>query len=148
MLKRIVLVLAIMLVATVPALAQEEAEPTWTPTPHYLNPPSLPVKGPIIRRYPGQPGPMPREGQSSSPPKVGITIDGYAFMMNRGPCMFKVGAAIQAHDDLFTGDKNCDEQIRQAREIQRQKEADDPSYANEPRATPEPKPSTSGQSDQ
>jgi hypothetical protein len=60
--------------------------------------------------------------------------------MERGPCAFKVESAIQAHADLLTGDPKCDALIRRAREIQRQKEAEYPSYANEPRVTPAPSP--------
>jgi len=67
---------------------------------------------------------------------VGIVIAGFPFMMHPGPCAHSVEAAILAHEDLFTGDKACDSLIRQARAIQRRKEAEDPSYANEPRITP------------
>lgn len=141
MLKRIVLVLAMMLVATVPALTQEEAEPTWTPTPHYLNPPSLPVTGPRVRRIPGQPGPTP--GVWPAPePRVRIDINGFHFMATRGFCAESVARAIRAHKDLFSGKKTCDEEVRKARAIQHQNEAEDPSYANEPRITPAPTPIT------
>jgi hypothetical protein len=68
---------------------------------------------------------------------VGIVIAGFPFMMYTGPCAHRVEAAIQAHDDLFTGNLECDSLIRQARTIQRQKEREDPCYANEPRITAE-----------
>jgi hypothetical protein len=86
---------------------------------------------------PGAMVPAPGSIQHHEHP-IGITIDGYAFMMHRGPCARSVDNAIMAHDDLFTGDPACDALIRQARAIQRQKEAEDPSYANEPRITPAP----------
>lgn len=142
MANRFFLLVAIMLVAAVPVLAQEEAEPTWTATPHYLNPPSLPVKGPIVHRVPGQPGPTPGM-EGSEQHLIGIMIAGYPFMMKPGPCAFKVEAAIQAHADLFSADEACDGQIRKARTIQREKEAENPAYAHGVRITPAP---TSGQS--
>jgi hypothetical protein len=76
----------------------------------------------------------------ASPPEhmVGIIIAGFPFLMQPGPCAHGVEAAIQAHDDLFTADEACDTLIRQARAIQRRKEKEDPSYANEPRNTPAP----------
>ena len=75
---------------------------------------------------------------------LAIHIDGYQFMMWPGPCAFRVSAAIQARQDLLSGDQACNKQIRQARAIQRQKEAEDPDYANEPRITPAPAPAVSG----
>jgi hypothetical protein len=75
---------------------------------------------------------------------VGLTINGEHFMMHPGPCVLHVEAAIQAHEDLFTGNEACDTLIRQARVIQRRKEAEDQSYANEPRITPAPTPAESG----
>ena len=74
---------------------------------------------------------------SVQPPEhlIGIHIDGEAFMMHARPCGLQVNAAIQAHDDLFTGNQECDALIRQARAIQRRKEREDPCYANEPRIT-------------
>src|SRR5690242_4826325 len=116
-------------------LAQEAPTPYPTRTPNWINPPSVPVRGPIVHRVPGQPGPTP--GMATSVEHlIGITIDGYPFMMKPGPCAFSVEAAIQAHDDLLTGDDACDQQIRAARQIQRQKEVEDPEYANGPRITP------------
>ena len=87
--------------------------------------------------------PAPTSVQHHEHP-IGITIDGYAFMMQRGPCARSADNAIMAHDDLFTGDPACDALIRQARAIQRQKEAEDPSYANGPRITPAPTSAVSG----
>jgi len=75
---------------------------------------------------------------------IGIPIDGFNFMMHPGPCAFRVEAAMQAHEDLFTGDQACDALIRQARGIQRQKEAEDPDYANSPSSTPASTPAETG----
>jgi hypothetical protein len=98
-------VLTLAALLPISAAAQDSPEPT--PTPHLIN-----------HEHP-----------------IRIGIDGSAFMMQRGPCVRRVDNAIMAHDDLFTGDPACDALIRQARAIQRQKEAEDPSYANEPRIT-------------
>jgi hypothetical protein len=127
--------------------AQEGAEPTSTPTPYWVTPPTMPVKGPIVRRRPGQPGLTPGVDPNGEKSMSGITIDGFPFMMESGPCARKVSAAIMAHDDLFTGDKVCDGWIRKARDIQRQHEIEDPSYAIEPRITPAPTP-TDDEADQ
>lgn len=123
------------------AVAHDTPHPT--PTPHSVTiTPSRPVRAPIVRSTPIPPGanlPMPSI-EPYHEHLVGVTIDGYRFLMHPGPCAFRVEAAIQAHQDILTGDKSCDAQIRQARAIQRQKEAEDPAYANEPRITPAPTP--------
>lgn len=134
------------LAALLPIVGLAQETPWPTPTPHWITAPSLPVGGPIVRRTQPLPGviePTPAE----SPPHehlVGIAIDGEGFMMHRGPCAFRVEAAIQAHEDLFTGERACDSLIRQARAVQRRREAEDPAYANAPRITPEPTPAESG----
>jgi hypothetical protein len=127
-------------VGALTASAQEPVEPTSTPTPNYVTAPSLPVRGTPVRRFWGQAGPTPH---LAPPPehKIDIIIDGYHFeMRGSDPCRWNVQASIQAHDDLYTGDPRCDALIKQARAIQRQKEAEDPDYANAPRITPQPSP--------
>jgi hypothetical protein len=80
---------------------------------------------------------VPTPGMVSPPEHlIGIHINGEEFMMHARPCGLQVNAAIQAHDDLFTGNQECDALIRQARAIQRRKEKEDPCYANEPRIRP------------
>ncbi len=98
------------------------------------------IPGPPVRRVPGAPGPTPAMGEPEPAHRVSINIGGYGFDMKPGPCVAKVEAAIQVHDDLFTGDPACDEQIRKARERQRKVEAKDPAYANAPRIGPAPTP--------
>jgi hypothetical protein len=112
------------------------------PAPTMITPPSLPVRGQKILRTLPSPGAMSPTPPEMPPPEhlVGIIIAGFPFMMHPGPCAHRVEAAILAHDDLFTGDSSCDTLIKRARAIQRQKEAEDPDYANEPRITPEPTP--------
>jgi len=128
----------------VDAMAQDSAQPT--PTPHWITAPSLPVRGPIISHTPIPPGAMVPTPGMISPPEhpVGISIDTYVFQMRRGPCAFRVRAAIDSDKDLLTGDEACDSLIRQARTIQRQKEAEDPSYARAMHATPVPTSDLSG----
>ncbi len=135
---RLLIVVVACLAMPLAALAQgEPPTPAAKSTQRWVTAPSVPFKGPIVHRIPGQPGPTP--GMSSPPvPKVGITIDGYEFEINPGPCAFKVGEAINAHADLLTNDTKCNELIMKARAIQRQKEAEDPSYAHAPRLTPAP----------
>jgi hypothetical protein len=88
---------------------------------------------------------VPTPGTAPPPEHlIGIHIDGFNFMMHPGPCARSLDNAIRAHQDLFTGDKACDDLIRQARSIQRQKEAEDPAYARAMHATPV---STPAQSD-
>jgi hypothetical protein len=116
----------------------QETIPCPTGTPHWITAPSLPVRGPIVRSTPIPPGAMvPRPGVEYPQHEhlIGINIDRENFRMHRGPCAFRVNAAIQAHDDLFTGNQECDALIRQARAIQRRKEREDPCYANEARIT-------------
>lgn len=115
-----------------PILGVAQDEPRPASTPHYVH--STPIP-------PGAKVPMP----SIAPPHahmLAIHIDGYQFMMWPGPCAHRVSAAIQAHQDLLTGDEPCDKLIRQARGIQRQKEAEDPDYAK-PAVTPTPTPAES-----
>jgi hypothetical protein len=127
-------------VGALTASAQEPVEPTSTPTPNYVTAPSLPVRGTPVRRMWGQLGPTPRIAPQQKQ-MIGITINGYEFMMDAGdPCRWRVQDAIYAHADLYTGDPHCDALIKQAREIQKQKEAEDPDYANAPRITPQPSP--------
>ena len=128
----------------VDAMAQDSPQPT--PTPHWITAPSLPVRGPIISHTPIPPGAMVPTPGMIRPPEhlLGIAIDTYVFRMRPGPCAFRVRAAIDADKDLFTGDKACDSLIRQARTIQRQKEAEDPAYARAMHATPVPTPDLSG----
>jgi hypothetical protein len=137
---------ALTLAALLPIVGLAQDTPRPTPTPHWITAPSLPVRGQRIRRTQPLPGviePTPAESPQHEH-LVGIAIDGEGFMMHRGPCAFRVEAAILAHDDLFTGEQACDTLIRQARAIQRRKEAEDQSYANEPRITPAPTPAESG----
>jgi hypothetical protein len=128
----------------VDAMAQDSPQPT--PTPHWITAPSLPVRGPIISHTPIPPGAMVPTPGMKPPPEhpVQITIDNYVFSMRPGPCASRVRAAIDADDDLFTGDRACDSLIRQARTIQRQKDAEDPAYARAMHATPVPTPDLSG----
>ena len=121
-----------LIVMDVRATAQETPRPT--PTPHWITAPSLPVRGPRVRSTPIPPGAMVPTPGTAPPPEhmIGIHIDGFNFMMHPGPCARSVDNAIRAHRDLFTGDQACDGLIRQARAIQRQKEAEDPSYAKPP----------------
>ena len=108
----------------VDGMAQDEPQPASTP--HYVRSTPIPA-GAMV--------PMP----GIAPPHehmLAIHVDGYQFMMWPGPCAFRVSAAIQAHQDLLSGDQACDKLIRQARTIQRQKEAEDPAYARAMHATP------------
>jgi hypothetical protein len=125
------------------ATAQNTAWPT--PTPHWITAPSLPVRGPRVRSTPIPPGAMLPTPGTAPPPEhmIGIHIDGFNFMMHPGPCARSLDNAIRAHQDLFTGDKACDSMIKQARAIQRQKEAEDPNYAKPPIA-PSPTSAESG----
>ena len=134
--------LLLALAALLPISAVAQDTPWPTPTPNLLTPPSLPVGGPRVRSTAIPPGAkVPTPGVVwQHEHMIGIPIDGEDFVMHPGRCALPVNAAILAHDDLFTGDKNCDALIRQARAIQRQKEAEDPTYANEPRLTPAPTP--------
>ena len=128
----------------VDAMAQDSPQPT--PTPHWITAPSLPVRGRIVRSTPIPAGAKVPTPGIMAPPEhlIGVTIDGYRFLMHPGPCAHRVEAAIRAHQDKLTGENSCDAQIRQARAIQRQKEAEDPAYANELRVTPAPTPDLSG----
>ena len=130
------------LAALLPIVGVAQDTPWPTPTPHWITAPSLPVGGPRVRRTQPLPGVLePTPGEIPDHEHlVGIAIDGVGFMMHPGPCAFRVEAAIMAHDDLFTGDQACDSLIRQARAIQRRREAEDPAYANAPRITPAPTP--------
>ena len=127
----------------VDAMAQDS--PQTTPTPHWITAPSLPVRGPLISHTPIPPGAMVPTPGMKPPPEhpVQITIDNYVFSMRPGPCAFRVQAAIDADKDIFTGDKACDSLIRQARTIQRQKDAEDPAYVRAMHATPVPTPDLS-----
>ena len=142
--------LAVILVVALTALLSSSSaghdSPASTATPHWITAPSLPVRGARVLSTPIPPGAMVPTPGMAPPPEhlVGIIIAGFPFLMHRGPCAHRVEAAIQAHDDVFTGDQACDTLIRQARAIQRQKEAEDPDYANEPRITPAPAPAVSG----
>ena len=132
------------LAALLPSTGVAQDSPASTATPHWITAPSLPVRGPRVLSTPMPPGAMvPTFGSVPQHP-IRIGIDGSAFMMHRSPCVASVAIAIRAHDDLFTGDPACDALIRQARAIQRQKEAEDPDYANEPRITPAPTSAVSG----
>jgi hypothetical protein len=138
--------LVVALTALIPSSSAAQDSPQPTPTPNWITAPSLPVRGPRVLSTPLPPSAMaatPRSIQHHEHP-IRIGIDGSAFMMQRGPCARSVDNAIMAHDDLFSGDPACDALIRQARAIQRQKEAEDPSYANEPRITPAPTSAVSG----
>lgn len=128
-----------------PILVMAQDTPRPTPTPHWITAPSLPVRGPLISGTPIPPGAMvPTPGMKPPPVHpVQITIDNHVFSMRPGPCASRVQAAIDADDDLFTGDKACDSLIRQARTIQRQKDAEDPAYARAMHATPVPTPAQS-----
>jgi hypothetical protein len=134
------------LATLLPKAGAAQDSPASTVTPHLITAPSLPVRGPRVLSTPIPPGAMvPMPGMAPPPEHmVGIIIAGFPFLMHPGPCAHRVEAAIQAHDDLFTGDEACDTLIRQARAIQRRKEKEDPSYANEPRITPAPTPAESG----
>ena len=134
------------LVALLPISGVAQDTPWPTPTPNLLSPPSLPVGGPRVRSTPIPPGAkVPTPGVVwQHEHMMGIPINGEDFVMHPGPCALPVNAAILAHEDLFTGDKSCDALILQARTMQRRKEAEDPSYANEPRITPRPTPAESG----
>jgi hypothetical protein len=137
---------ALTLAALLPIVGLAQDTPWPTPTPHWITAPSLPVRGPIVRRTQPLPGviePTPAESPQHEH-LVGIAIGGEGFMMHPGPCAFRVEAAILAHEDLFTGEQACDSLIRQARAIQRRREAENPAYAHEPRITPEPTPAESG----
>jgi hypothetical protein len=127
-------VLVVALTVLIPSSGAAQDEPQPASTPHY------------VRSTPIPPGAMvPTPGTAPAHEHmVGIIIAGFPFMMHPGPCVRSVSNAIMAHDDLFTGDPVCDAFIRQARAIQRQKEAEDPTYANEPRITPAPAPTESG----
>jgi hypothetical protein len=134
------------LAALLPISGVAQDTPWPTPTPKLLSPPSLPVGGTRVRSTPIPPGAkVPTPGMVPQYEHlIRINIDGIAFMMHPDPCGASVTSAIQAHDNLFTGDQSCDALISQARAIQRQKEAEDPTYANEPRITPAPTPAESG----
>jgi hypothetical protein len=136
----------VVLAALLPTSGPAQDTPLPTPTPNWVTAPSLPVGGPIISHTPIPPGAMVPTPGMISPPEhpLGIAIDTYVFRMRRGPCAFRVEAAIDADKDLFTGDKACDSLIRQARTIQRQKEAENPAYARAMHATPVPTPAESG----
>ena len=138
--------LMVALTALIPSSGVAQDSPQPTPTPHWITAPSLPVRGPIISGTPIPPGAMvPMPGMRPPPVHpVQITIDNYVFSMRPGPCASRVRAAIDADADLFTGDKACDSLIRQARTIQRQKDAEDPAYARAMHATPVPTPAVSG----
>jgi hypothetical protein len=126
------------------ATAQNTARPT--PTPHLITAPSRPVRNLIVDSTPIPPGAkVPTPGMVPPPEHpVLIGIDTDVFTVRPGPCAFRVRAAIDADKDLFTGDKDCDSLIRQARAIQRQKEAEDPEYVRRLHATPVPTPAESG----
>lgn len=130
-----------------PIVGAAQDTPWPTPTPNWITAPSLPVRGPIISGTPIPPGAMVPMPRMIPPPEhpVQMTIDNYVFSMRPGPCASRVRAAIDADKDLFTGDKACDSLIRQARTIQRQKDAEDPAYARAMRATPVPTPDLSGE---
>ena len=143
----LVLVLAFLLaLVAVGRIVAAQDSPESIPTPNWVAAPSLPVRGPIISSTPIPPGAMvPRPGMIPPPVHpIQITIDNYVFSMRPGPCASRVRAAIDADEDLFTGDKACDSLIRQARAIQRQKDAEDPAYARAMHATPVPTPDLSG----
>ena len=131
--------LSIVLSALLPIAGVAQDTPCPTGTPHLISAPSLPVRGPMVRSTPIPPGAMVPTPGTEFPQHehlVGIVIAGFPFLMHPGPCAHRVEAAILAHDDLFTGNMECDVLIRQARTIQRQKEREDPCYANEPRIRP------------
>lgn len=137
----LVLVLAFVLALVgVGRIVAARDSPESTPTPNWVTAPSLPVRGPIISSTPIRPGAMvPTPGMISPPVHpIQITIDNYVFSMRPGPCASRVRAAIDGDENLFTGDKACDSLIRQARAIQRQKEAEDPAYARALHAAPVP----------
>ena len=142
-----VLALAVLLVvalaALLPMFGAAQDSPASIATPHLITAPSRPVLGQRVLSTPIPPGamvPLPGAELPQHEHMVGIVIAGYPFLMHPGPCAHLVEAAILAHDDLFSGNQACDSLIRQARTIQRRKEAEDPSYANEPRITPAPTP--------
>ena len=137
---------ALALAALLPSSGAAQDSPQPTATPHWITAPSLPVRGPIISGTPIPPGVMVPMPGIMPPPvhPVQITIDNYVFSMRPGPCASRVRAAIDADDDLFTGDKACDSVIKQARAIQLQKDAEDPAYARAMHATPVPTPAVSG----
>jgi hypothetical protein len=127
------------LVALAPTIMAQDSAASM-PSPHWITAPSLPVRGPKVRSTPIPPGAMvPRPGVAPPPEHmIGIRIDGFNFMMHRGRCVRSVDIAIQAHEDLLTGDQACDDLIRQARVIQRRKEAEDPAYARAMHPVPTP----------
>lgn len=139
----VLLSLLALIVIGVRATAQETSWPT--PAPHWMTAPSRPVRGLIVDSTPIPLGAkVPTPGMVPPPEHpVLIGIDTDVFTMSPGPCAFRVRAAIDADKDLFTGDKDCDSLIRQARAIQRQKEAEDPLYVRRLHATPIPTPTQS-----
>ena len=144
--RRLITASVLVLAALIPISGAAQDSPAPTATPHWITAPSLPVRGPIISGTPIPPGVMvPMPGMMPPPVHpVQITIDNYVFSMRPGPCASRVRAAIDADDDLFTGDKACDSVIKQARAIQLQKDAEDPAYARAMHATPVPTPAVSG----
>src|SRR5271154_958315 len=102
---------SVVLSALLPIAGVAQDTPCPTGTPHWISAPSLPVRGPIVRGMPiplGAMVPTPRTEFPEHEHLVGITIAGFPFMMHPGPCAHRVEAAIQAHDDLFTGNLECD----------------------------------------
>jgi hypothetical protein len=97
------LLLTVLLVLAIPTIVRAQ-EPTATPDIYY-NPPPLKT--------------------------ARLSIDGYYFKMPPGPCVFKVETALNAHADIYSGNKTCDAYIKKARVIQKQKEAEDPNYVPE-----------------
>ncbi len=87
----------------------------------------------IIRAQGSAASPSPPSMYYNPPPlkTARLSIDGYYFKMPPGPCVFKVETALNAHADIYSGNKTCDEYIKKARVIQKQKEAEDPNYVPE-----------------